>query len=462
MSALRRAWSALILMTLSVLSNFVTGLSSVLGRFRGRMVRMEALSGAAACARLLRDRADPPPLTGRGAFHSWLREHVGRQMEHDSQFRARVRVREIERAHAGVLRPLRGVRREARAAYEASATRGALEEKQRSVSSLEAAVAHMSGALSPLPAGSSEKDVAKRSKRLALLPAKREALAVAQAELGQLEAGNAAWAALQEAKQALAAAEEGVGLSDALSLSKAVGRQSGQQRSSRGRSFESSAEGAIRELLVPRVAAREGLDEGEILVERGLTLGMGGPGGSTGEMDYCLCVRDDPGSPSVRALLVVEIKKNAEDIGVAFAKYQRTLAWLARDAEHYDAKEWKCRAHPDGVFRGAEHGALRFGEDSFAGLWSRRDRESGLLTDGLAFVTRPAKRLVDMSSKAIATVESRVSRDLSFDDDLSDLDAVAALLDDVAAAERTAAPLATSEVLRRYAAGAAGNVVCVP
>ena len=66
----------------------------------------------------------------------------------------------------------------------------------------------------------------------------------------------------------------------------------------------------------------------------------------------------------VEALVVgiVEAKSNPNDIGVSFAHFQRTIAWLSGATADYDPADYRTKAHPTGHFVRGEHrqGGVRY------------------------------------------------------------------------------------------------------
>eukprot|EP01043_Picozoa_sp_COSAG02_P056896 COSAG02_NODE_6819_length_3343_cov_1.865906_1_plen_580_part_00 len=66
----------------------------------------------------------------------------------------------------------------------------------------------------------------------------------------------------------------------------------------------------------------------------------------------------------VEALVVgiVEAKSNPNDIGVSFAHFQRTIAWLSGATADYDPAGYRTKAHPTGHFVRGEHrqGGVRY------------------------------------------------------------------------------------------------------
>lgn len=47
----------------------------------------------------------------------------------------------------------------------------------------------------------------------------------------------------------------------------------------------------------------------------------------------------------------LQVKRNADDIGEAFAGYQQALRWLAGKEDLYDAAIWKTKGYPTGHFK---------------------------------------------------------------------------------------------------------------
>ena len=80
--------------------------------------------------------------------------------------------------------------------------------------------------------------------------------------------------------------------------------------------------------------------------------------GTCSELDCMICVRSErpisidvkPKGTFVKVLAIIEVKRNPDDIGEAFAGYQQSLSWLSGIKQAYDPEVWKTKAYPNGHF----------------------------------------------------------------------------------------------------------------
>jgi len=113
----------------------------------------------------------------------------------------------------------------------------------------------------------------------------------------------------------------------------------------------------------------------------------------------------------VEVLAIVECKRTPDDIGEAFSRYQRLLAWFRGETDRYNPKYFTSASHPRGHFDSTYHykdGNETFAFDQSSFLRFARDQKTGHYLDGLVFATRP-KTMTGLSSKARNTLLPRVA-----------------------------------------------------
>ena len=112
----------------------------------------------------------------------------------------------------------------------------------------------------------------------------------------------------------------------------------GRTRHKRGKVFENRAELVLREYLVPHLSSMHKVDSDDLLILRNVRIGTSSLlRGTTAEIDCLICIRGDLPENTIKVnargswckvLAVVEVKRNADDVGDVFCRYQRTLTWL--------------------------------------------------------------------------------------------------------------------------------------
>uniref|UniRef100_A0A6U4LM82 Uncharacterized protein n=2 Tax=Phaeomonas parva TaxID=124430 RepID=A0A6U4LM82_9STRA len=336
-----------------------------------RALRLGAGSDAALAA--------VAPLSSPEAFQAWLSEKVASSMKNDQEFQRKVALRKLRGEHADELAFHHNALEEANRSYTGCANAERIAALEREVSSLEQMVTSMEALTRKDPAELKPKEAAKREKVLGVIPEKREELSERRGALAALCTATPEHSAREAAAAALDAFEEAIGLRAVEARVREAQRRGGRSRGASGAGFEQQVAAHIEENIMPGLAAAHGIEDPDNLkLIRNVMLGMGGPEGATGELDACICRcaaynAEEP----VEVLAVVEVKRNPEDIGPAFSRYQQTLQWLAGARGAYDAETWRTKTHSTGHFEktvkhvvSREEGTfVRFGPDSFRGLW---------------------------------------------------------------------------------------------
>lgn len=394
----------------------------------------EVARGRDVLLRLLEERTEDVRSLGSAAeMRRWLEPHLERWAR-DPVFAQRCRIRDLRRAHPRLL-ALEAEERRARAADERSAHFARLKRLRREADDAEKAVAGLSAALEGA-------DGQKRQRLLAKLGTFRARQAGLRGEEARLSGESGPRRALLAVAGELARlrAETGVEREEArlAELQRERGRRSGRT----GASFEEVAAAALREHVVPELAA-EG-EGGKVRVLRGVTLGA-----ARTEIDHLVVRLPAEGEGTVEVLALGEAKRNANDLAHGFRLRQENLAWLTGSAEGWDPAVYRTRAFPSGRFEGeATHtqGGERFRLSSASFRRFRRDGEGGAFLERLYLVTRPGT-LWGVDGGAMARISHRVATDERWDP--ADDAYLAALL---AWCRSLAGPVETPDVLRTYAA----------
>ncbi|HET6765088.1 MAG TPA: hypothetical protein VFH27_15490 [Longimicrobiaceae bacterium] len=331
-------------------------------------------------------------------FRAWLGMHVER-WQRDPVFVQRSRIRDLRRAHPQIRAAERDERR-ARRAYEQAPEFAELSRIEKALDDAGKAVAGLTAAAA----------AADREER-ARLAAKQAEFTARQAALrAELKAGveaSAARRAWDRAVAVVAAVHAEAGLPALEEALREAVQGGGRKSSGEGARFEDVAETVIRTHLLPELAAACACDAGELRILRGVTLGAAGI-----EIDH-LVVHRTPESGEVKAVAVVEAKRNINDIAHGFQQRQQNLAWLAGDTAAYDPQQFRTRTFPTGHFdRPAVHEQdgeqFAITRSSFSGF--TRDPATGHVLDGLYLVTRPGW-LWGIGSSAMTRLAHRASTD---------------------------------------------------
>eukprot|EP00602_Paraphysomonas_sp_CaronLab_P010600 CAMPEP_0185038528 /NCGR_PEP_ID=MMETSP1103-20130426/34282_1 /TAXON_ID=36769 /ORGANISM="Paraphysomonas bandaiensis, Strain Caron Lab Isolate" /LENGTH=416 /DNA_ID=CAMNT_0027576997 /DNA_START=254 /DNA_END=1504 /DNA_ORIENTATION=+ len=370
-------------------------------------------------------------------------------MSHDEEFRRKVQRRRIEKENAPKLQPSLAAEERAYTAWHSHQDYSRFNELTRKASGLKNAISHMEHKVKNFT------DVSPKSERTrSMLTLKRSELKEVIKEVEQIEKGEAyqQWKKAVKVRKNL---EKELGLEAANSAIGTLQREGGHRRQVGGVKFEDIAEDIIKEYVIPAALRRHGISDSHgIVVIRNVTLGMASVAGSPGEIDALICRitgKSEVGSTgsayTCKVLGVVEVKKNADDIGSAFDRYQRSLAWLTGMKDRYIAEEWKTAHHPSGHFTRPYKHALNssinveFTQDSFSLITPRAVHLPGHMTaymklidnsnntaskeclncfcEDLYFITKDAA-VENMGSKLYNLTTHRLASGLEFDDELSD------------------------------------------
>ena len=185
------------------------------------------------------------------------------------------------------------------------------------------------------------KAISKQEKVLSILPLKKAELEEISRELETLKERTPSFSRYLEVVQQLEDFYSRVGLFVAEERSMDGISSGGRSRNNRGKVFENLAEIVLREFLVPYLSSKHRVDPDDVLMLRNVRIGASVLRGTTAEIDCLICIRGDfPDNNASRGkargtwckvLAVVEVKRNADDVGDVFCRYQRTLTWLCGD-----------------------------------------------------------------------------------------------------------------------------------
>jgi hypothetical protein len=346
------------------------------------------------------DHADARPAASTlDEFRDWLAARIA-EHQRNPVFVQQCRVRDLIRSHRLALRRHEDAVRRARTAYDASPHRQRLEQLAARLDGLERAVAGLTEAVEAQRADP-RKLAAFRIERNQV-QAEHQALAESMPEKIRLDQAEASLIRLRDA----------IGLSAAESQLNELRRQRGGRLVKSGRRFESVAERAVWDLLVPIVPPAAG----PLLYLTGVTLGS-----ARMELDGVLATlpADDGDDPDrvVDVLALVEAKRNPNDVAKGFRIRQDNLAWLTGERGRYDADSYRTRTFKQGHFdRPAAHTqggrTYRFDVTSFHRF--ERDPQSGCFLRGLCFVVAD-RPLVGVGTAQLGRVMHRLAGDPKFD-----------------------------------------------
>ena len=382
----------------------------------------------------------------------WAQQIITRKLSTDTEFSARVSIRDARRRHPEIKVQERivHVHQEKFAASEHSAE---LDQLELSIHGAAQAITSMGKFSEAGELSASPKILSKLENVRLLLPAKREEMATNLARRAELRELSEEWKELHEAEKRLEILLAETGLTALISALSTDTKRAGAGRNSRGKSFETLAAEVVETALIPSLAHRFGLDVCDVFPIRNIKFGMSSSKGSTSEIDCVVCTNFSPaeqkeleqryakakpwspGVAFVKCLGVVEVKRNADDLADALIGYQRTLAWLSGADEELTGPraDWVTKAYPHGVFdRPFVSDNLVFVRESFSALSTTPTADSKgtelpreLFLRDLYFVSRDADVEL-ISSKASAWVVSKLASDerLGPRDGLEDLAAV--------------------------------------
>lgn len=181
------------------------------------------------------------------------------------------------------------------------------------------------------------KAISKQEKVLEILPSKKLELDEITLELEMLKQSTPSFGQYMEVVQQLKDFYSKVGLFVAEEKSMNGISSGGRSRNSRGKIFENLAERVLREYLVPYLSSMYRVLPEDILILRNVRIGASVLRGTTAEIDCLICTRGELPEDSIRVkargswckvLAVIEVKRNADDVGDVFCRYQKTLNWL--------------------------------------------------------------------------------------------------------------------------------------
>ena len=313
-----------------------------------------------------RAKVSASPVTCPRLFVTWAKACVKRKLVSDPEFRCRVALRDLRKAHSPQLQEVERRVHEARLLYEMHEHSALLEKLDADINGAEQAVASMSKFLTREPTQTSGSSVSEERVQLKqehvrdLLPDKRADLAAKLQQRDALRADLTEYADLQASMRDMERLHADIGLTAGLrKLKEDVQRAAGKGRNDRGRSFEHTCAQVLQSTLLPMLSARTGLPEAELLVVKNIKLGMASCKGTAAEFDSVVCVRvGEPEAQAlhakyrvskgsfVRVVAVVEMKRNPDDVGEAFAGYQRALSWLSGLTGAYDPQQWVSSTSP--------------------------------------------------------------------------------------------------------------------
>lgn len=396
-------------------------------------VSTEFTRGAEHVRRLLDDQTSDLRSLDLAGFRQWIERHLDR-WRCDPVFAQRTKIRRLREMHPDVRRLEREHHRAA-AADAASEHFRRLEQLERELIGANKAIAGLTKALNEAPPEKQENLQRKRS----AFKNQRQRLEKEQAELVEASAERRR---LLQVDGELHRLRASIGLEQSETCLRELLVERGRRGGRGGESFEASAAAVVERELVPELVSSSA---DEVHVLRQVTLGA-----ARIEFDLLVVRRGDSGSEPVDVLAVVETKRNINDLGHGFRRWQANLAWLTGDASRYDPQAHRTRRFPTGHFdREALHWhagePFRFTRKSFRRFG--RETETAAFTNRLYFITR-AGPLWGVSSGALARIAHRTATRPEWE--LADEAHLRLLMQ---WAQSLAEPVESPDVLRLYLAG---------
>ena len=333
------------------------------------------------------------------AFGSWLAARVVEQ-RNNAAFQQKCAIRDLVARHERELSERRDALDAARVEFDACPQRPEIERLCRRTLKLRKAVSGLAEAVQERRA-----DARKLARHTDELRTEEQALAEQIAACAEKRR-------LDEAEAALAAFRDAIGLTAEVLRLHALQRQRGRRSDASGKSFEHSAEAAVRACVLPQVHPA---DECEVVgrspvVLRNVTLGAAGV-----EIDFLIVIDRGEHEP-VDVLAMVEAKRNINDLVGGFAARQTDLTWLTGDAERYDPSRYRTHRFPTGHFDRPtwhEQDGRRFALDRSSFARFVRDAETERFLSRLYFVTRP-RPLLGVTSLELARILHWAATDPAF------------------------------------------------
>jgi hypothetical protein len=350
--------------------------------------------GAEELRRLLTEQTFDLRKLDLAGFCQWVQHHLQRWQD-DPVFAQRAKIRQLRQAHPEIRRKERERQRlaDTNAGSEQFLR---LEWVERELVNTNKAIAGLTQALQQ---ASPEKHAGLLQKRMAF-ERQRQLL---ENEHGELLEASPERRRLRQLDNELQQLHSATGLEQSESHLRNLVSERGRRSGHRGERFEDAAAGVAERLIAAELTS-SGADDVHVL--RGVTFGA-----AKLEIDLLVVQRPHLADQPVDVLAVVETKRNINDIGLGFRRWQANLAWLTGEVGSYDPQAHRTRRFPTGHFDRQtfhEHAGelLRFAPGSF----HRFERESKrkLFLDRLYFITR-AGPLWGISSGTLARIAHRLA-----------------------------------------------------
>ena len=409
----------------------------------------KVFAGEHAFARLVsKMRFTTNPVKNRFIFYEWCRQSVSRRLKTDKEFAARVKVRNLRRRHAEMLYSLEDELRVRTREWTMLPESINMQKLEKKLEGAQNAVSNMQRVLAvhkenPARTEKDDKAMGKIGRIGILLPVKNQEILRIKEEMERVRLATPTLQVLEDTQQRLQALLDELGLTEAMQQVSSTVREAGNNCYRRGVSFEEICEHVVRENLLTEVAAREGRDASSLFLIRNVKFGFAAKQGCTAEFDMLICAKrkvDDtmPLPETVQipresyfcdVLGVVEVKRNADDIGQAFCSYQEPLLWLCGVQSRYDSSTFSSRVYKDGHFTYCvlDHSGetLVLSKESFASILPRDEHEREvapfLFKDKIYFITKDTQ-LEGMSSSLQARALYQLSTSDTISDELSEDD----------------------------------------
>lgn len=323
------------------------------------------------------------------ALLAWLLARI-HERGADPCFVARCRIRDLRRAHRGVLAHHDAVVAAAEAAYQDCGCGPGIEALQHRLHGIQRGIAGLTEAVEQ---GRADPD------KLAAFERNQDAL---REQLAQAEAGCAPHGALEAARAEAGACRLRIGLTALQRGLQRSQRERGRRAGRRGGCFEARVEAQVTARVLPHLQ----LGGLEPICLRGVTLGC-----ARGEFDLLVGGVDPHGW--VEVLAMVESKRNINDLSHGFVQRQENLAWLTDDPRGFSPERYRTARYRSGRFdRVAEHHqegrTYQISPDSFRRF--HRDPGCGDFLSGLWLATED-RPLLGVSSGELQQILARVATD---------------------------------------------------
>lgn len=366
-------------------------------------------------------------------FRRWLAAQI-RYKKNDDVFWQRCQIRELRKKHRQQLFSLERSVTDTEIAYNASATKQAIEETEYAITGAEKAITGLSAAVTQRKG---EKLQACQQK----LELYRQKISELRQQYQKLLKNTPEKTAFIEAESKLEHFKQQIGLqTEELRLRTLLTEQS-QRATASGSRYEDEVLDVVANKIIPQLGHNCRMRKQLRIISR-VTLGC-----ARAEIDHMVVRLPSTRNQPVQVQAIIEVKRNINDIAGGFAMRQENLHWFTGNSKQYDPQIYRTKYFNSGHFdRPAEHlengDAYLFADKSF---WLFQvDPQSGYFIDRLFFITQK-RRLHGMSSEEHSKLLYRIASDVNFD-----LEDNRYIIDLLQWLQKTIAKIQTKDILEIY------------